>query len=1780
MRTHFSRPLLLKFFQVFFLLLFFAPDIHSQSLYINEFMASNVTAVPEIIDFDDYSDWIEIYNDSTSAINISGYYLTDNLNDPTKWQIPDNTVINAKSYFVFWADGNDNYPNNNSITYYHTNFNLSKDGEEIGLFSPDGELIDSVIFDVQISDISFGRNGDGDSNWVFFGEPTFNNTNNTNGTTTTEFSNIPQISLDAGFYNGLQNVTITSNPANALITYTTDGNRPLSSSPVYSAPIEISKNTTLRIRVFEEGKLPSKIITRSYFIDQDQNLPVLSITAFPETFFDKKIGIYTNEIKSREVPISAQYFTEDGNLVFEVDAGIRLTGQWSFNYPQKPLTIELDEKYGYNFINYQIFKDRPFTKYTSIYLRNSGTDDNIHTHFRDAFQHSLVINQMDVDCQAFQPAATFINGEYWGIYNLREKLDNNYFAAHHDVNPDNLDYLEYEFSPQPNIVEGDTEDYFALLDFMSSNSMNIEANWQYIKSKIDVNEVMNYLITEIYCDNVNWPETNSKWWKEKTPEGKWRYIFLDSDFGFGAPSYYSHFSHNMIEDLYYGKPAFSSFVFRKLLENKEFKNSFIQRFALYQEKLFSKDRVLNIFDSIKTMLNDEMIKHIDRWNNESPNIPNVAAWNYETNIMREFGEERPQYMKEHLASFFNLSGTEKINFSCNDSLMGSVFVEDVQIENNFEAEFYRYTPIKIEAVPKIGYRFVKWIGVQDSLSKSTTYTPTRTDSTIYISAIFEEDNVSIISSNIIENTTLNISGSPYFAKGNVIVNPNVSLTVDAGVEILMPENANLIIKGDIQFNGTEEQPITIKANENSGFNKWGYIFIDSATAKSNIKYVNLLQATQNKYDSSQIGAISSYKSDLLIENVTILDAPFPIFVQFGNVVIRNCKLHTEEVSDLINIKYAESALTENCDLRGNNQFDTDAIDYDNISSGIIRNNRIYNFYGFNSDGIDLGEGAKEILVEGNLILNCNDKGISVGQGSTAIVKHNIIVNCAQGLGIKDDSSYAYIDRNTFYNCDYGVASFEKNIGAGGGNAEIVNSIFSKSVLAPVFVDNLSQLKVDYSLSDNDELEGIGNIKANPQLSNNFILTQNSPAVNTGNPATELDPDGTRADIGAKYFDANYQPIVINEINYNSPIDETLEFIELYNTMTEPIDISGYKIKGVIDFTFPNGTIIGGKDFVVIAKDIPTCCDSTMPKFAWGEPSLPNDWGNLILQNNLDEELDFVSYSNKFEWPVLADGKGYSLELRNPLDENLATVNWQASSQMYGSPGQPNRLNVEGLLFINELQADNKSTVKDENAEYDDWIEIYNGSDFPINIGGLYLTDDFDDLTKHQIVRTEDESNIIIGDGHYLFWADGTPDQGINHTNFKLDKAGEQLALVYIFEKDTLIIDSVSFGNQETDFSYARKGDGEALWEIDSTPSPNEPNSRNNVLDKGILLVNGLRMNIAEVINSYENKAFWGEYKISFWDLFTTPSNGYPESLPEPKGNGIIPLDTLIGYSTVIWLGDNSPTDVNYWNTASLIKYVKMGGNFLLILKNGREYLNEEFLDRLGINWIEPENAEIRNCVPTYEGLDTVSTILTHFGAGIFDTVFTNQNSKLLFTETDSYSKPVGIGVWNKPEFGGWYKENGGNIIFLSGRPFLYNNQSLKNNVTYMLHEFLNETDIIDDIENEEQIITEYKLSQNYPNPFNPSTTIKYSIPNNTVMLNLFQHLNNSEIPNQVRDDNANVKLIVYDILGREVTTLVNQKQKPGNYEVEFNARNLTSGIYFYRITAGTFNEVKKMILLK
>ncbi|KAA3617029.1 MAG: T9SS C-terminal target domain-containing protein [Calditrichaeota bacterium] len=1714
-----------------------------QNVYINEFLASNVTTNAEILDYDDYSDWIEIYNAQDTSVDLSGYYLTDNLNEPTKHQIEEGTVIKSKGYLLFWADGMEPVDPYVSLQNLHLSFKLSNSGEEIGLYDPKGNQIDAITFGPQITDVSYGRRPDSLNIWNYFGEPTPEAANNTNGTLNTEKATIPLFSIPGGVFDNGKEVVLTNESPTATIHYTFDGSKPTSSSAEFDSWVTLNNTAVLRARVFDGDKLPGPIVTQSYIINEEPTLPVLSLAVFPGPMFGDEKGIYTNEIKKRVLPVSVDYFDKEGELGFTLDAGIRLSGQAAFHYAQKPLTISTEDRFGFEEINYKIFPSRENEKFTSIYLRNSGTPDVQYTMFRDGLQHSLVVNQFDLDMQAYQPAMTFINGDYYGIYNIREKLDADYLASHHGIDPGNIDYLEYDFGPTPIANEGDLTAYNKLIAYLNSHNLSNAENYNYIKTQIDVNEYINYLITEIFCNNTNWPNTNEKLWKERVENSKWRWVLLDLDFGFGT---YDNYTYNALSI------ATSSFIFEKLLESTDFKNEFIQRFAIYLNTVFQEERVVHIFDSLKSKIETEIPRHIERWGE----IPSYNTWKANVNVMQEFGSKRQKYQRQHILNFFGLTGTTEFTVNQTDLSAGKILLNNMIVPANYSGPHFMDAAITLKAIPIVGYKFKEWQGISNSSSDSIQVTLTDTSS---ITAVFEPSDDNVLPAVLDSDNTLTLSGSPYLVKGDLVISPNATLVLEEGTEIQMTENSSIFVYGNIIVNGSESNPVVIKPNNISGFSNWGALCIENATAPSQISHLVLKGSTKGSNLERHVGSISVNNSEIDMNYIRLENVAFPIYAQYSKVTLRNSILHSNHTSDLINVKYANATLIENNDFRGNTLFDTDAIDLDQVNGGIVRGNTIYNFTGFNSDGIDLGEGCKNILIEGNLIFNCTDKGISVGQASITNIKNNVIVNCAQGVGIKDDSSYAFIDRNTFYGNALAVASFEKNIGAGGGHADIVNSILSQSTKAPFWVDDLSVLNISYSLSDTEKMNGEGNIHSNPSFSNNFYLNSNSPAIDAGSPDT-IDPDGTRADMGAKYYDGTeHEKLMITEIHYNPANGDGFEFIEIFNSGLTTVALQGFRLSGRIEFSFPVGSQITSGEYLIVANNASTYLDKVYQVFEWTGNSLPNTGADIRLLEN-ERQVDIVSYSNKNDWVRQTDGKGPSLELRSLKMENLLNRNWRKSYVDGGTPGQKNSIQKVENIFINELLAENKSYNRDDNREYDDWIEIYNGSDQEADMGGFYLTDDLKNPTKYRITVIDPTSTIIEPGGYKLFWADKNVSQGPLHVDFKLNGNGEEIGLVRVIENDTIFIDQVSYKKQIADVSYGRKTDGGGEWVQLQLPTPDLPNAMPGLFEKGVLVVNSLAsLNSKAVYDAFANRAFWGNYPITFWDVFEAPEDGYPASLPEePAGVGYVPLDVLLQYSTVIWLGKNYfGVTVNKSNSEDFFKYVEYGGNLILLSRYGQEEYKGQLSQKMGIKWGNSGYVATQECISIDNKMTDMDLLRVQILNSVFNISLTNENSTLLFKETISFDEPKGIGAWTNPQYGGLYNENGAKIIYISGRPYWYDYNDLSSNIEYMLQHFLGESPVGIDGTETPAVIEKYELSQNYPNPFNPATTIKYALKNA-----------------------GPVKLVVYDLLGREVKTLVDEKQKSGRYEVVFNAKDLSTGLYFFRIKAGSFEETKKMVLIK
>ena len=477
--------------------IFLLPSARAQ-IQINELLAVNSTIAHDP-DFGEFSDFAELRNNTAVPIDLSGYTLTDDPAETDKWALPTLT-LQPGELLLIWTDGQDKRPGDTAFVAYknatatmtalHAGFRLSGDGEYLGLYNPQGNLMDAITYCVQAGDVSYGRNATDPSQWLYFGEPTPGAPNSPYGSALMETPGTPVFSLPEGFYDTPQMLHLSAQEPGAVIRFTYDGTTPNAQSPVFSEDFPINLNLCIKARLYVPGKMPGKVLTKSYFIYENLQMPVLSITSNAANLYDFDFGILQNAIKDREVPATIEYFEPGtGERAFLAGVGLRVFGSSIYNLPQRPISVRFKEKYGDEILKYPLFESKPIPRYTSFLLRNGGNDFNT-AYFRDGLGVHLVKGKMDIDFQDYKPCIVFINGAYNGLYELRERLDEQYIAGNHEINPDNLDYLEDSLQ----VVAGDAYDFQQLADFVQQNDLADSAVFAQVAARIDLNEFSNYLI--------------------------------------------------------------------------------------------------------------------------------------------------------------------------------------------------------------------------------------------------------------------------------------------------------------------------------------------------------------------------------------------------------------------------------------------------------------------------------------------------------------------------------------------------------------------------------------------------------------------------------------------------------------------------------------------------------------------------------------------------------------------------------------------------------------------------------------------------------------------------------------------------------------------------------------------------------------------------------------------------------------------------------------------------------------------------------------------------------------------------------------------------------------------------------------------------------------------------------------------------------------------------------------------------------------------------------------
>ncbi|MGV3636962.1 MAG: lamin tail domain-containing protein, partial [Flavobacteriales bacterium] len=1407
----------------------------SAQVIINEILAVNSTVMHDP-DLGEFADWIELRNTTAAPIDLSGYQLTQEPSGDEGWSLPPITLAPDQS-LVIWADGLGLWPGETAFVPFrnttatmsacHADFKLSGDGEWIGVLNPQGVLVDQITYGVQTSDVSFGRDASGAGTWLYFSAPTPGEANGSYGSALMVAAAAPEFSLPDGFYQGAQSLTLSTNEPGSIIRYTYDGSTPDQASPQYTGPIPLNVSLCIKARVFMEGKMPSEVITSTYLINENTQFPILSITADADELYGFDLGILQNAIKDREVPARIAFFEpESGSPAFRAGVGLRVFGTSIFNLPQRPLSVRFREKYGTEVLTYPLFPDKPIHRYSSFLLRNGGNDYNT-AYFRDGLGVNLVKGKMDIDLQDHRPCLVFINGAYQGIYELRERLDEPYIASNHEIDASNLDYLEDSLQ----VNSGDEHAYRALLDFVENHDLSDPANYAAVAEQVDLDEYLNYTILRAFI-GYRIADLNNRYWRSRDANGRqrWRWIAADLEHGFGqlGGDPVNENTIAKIAGLSGSLPGWSTVLLNKLLQNSAFRDEFIQRSAAYLNTIFSPSVSVAVLDSLEDHLQPQMPRHIGRWNTP----PSMPLWTANVDQIRTFLQQRPASYRQHITDLFGTPDGAIVSMGIVGE--GSVVVSGHTFTTDMSGPFFRDARITLQAVPAPGHRFVMWQGITGT-DAGTSLIPV--GDTAFAAVFAPMDDISIIPPLVAQDTTLAAAASPWYGLEDVVILPGARLTVEAGSTLLITDGVCFDVQGGLAMEGTADDRIQLLSDPSPSARrslygqqgKWGSIQAASPSDSILIRYTDIRDGSFGRDRALHYSTLSPYAADIVLHDASISQGLAPLIARGGSARITASTFHTfNSVNGYISLYNMEAPVIEGCTFNGNNAINTDAIDLKGIEHGVVRHNLVRGFRGSNCDGIDLGIYSDSVLVENNLIHDCSDKGISIGSQSTALIRRNVIHDCDLGVAVKDSLAVAYLDQNTLFGNRIGVACFEKSTLRGGGTAFVKNTIISASTDSSIAFDARSSIEVDHSLSDRVPLEGIGNLNTDPLLvhpsTGNFELQPGSPCIDSGDPLSPLDGDGSAADRGAYYtHQGDFGLTVhINECNYHSSsLFDQGDWIELKNRTDSTVDLSGWRIThGLHDFSLPAGTVIAPGELLVLCQD--------RQRFSQLHPGvanpigdfhfdLDNASGKIGLYGASGELVHSMRYADHRPWPPLADGRGATMELDLERESNLPT-DWRESHVLMGSPGAVNSspIDVTGL-HVNEAMASNTTTIADEFGEFEDWFELYNGSDAPLNVGGLCITDDGTRPFKWQLTLDRPEETTIPPTGFLLLWADDEP-QGTLHTNFRLSAAGEAIMIHQRDGAGYTERERFEFGEQESDVSFGRYPDGSAvLQRMQPTP---------------------------------------------------------------------------------------------------------------------------------------------------------------------------------------------------------------------------------------------------------------------------------------------------------------------------------------------------------------------------
>ncbi len=554
----------------------------------------------------------------------------------------------------------------------------------------------------------------------------------------------PVFSVENNFFNKKITVRLLAPTKGEKIYFTTDGSTPRPiRSQLYKGAITIHRTTVLKAIGISRSKT-SKVVTHTYFIrEPESDFLTVSLSLSPDKLFDPERGLFVSGKKAdetnwakpganfwskREIPVNTEIFDTTGQCVFNSQTGFRLFGGVSRLFPQKSMVIVTRKRYGKKKIKYPIFGEKGVKEFKFLVLRNSGSDFG-KSQFRDAFMTTLG-GEIGLDKQDFRPAHVYINGKYWGIYNIREKINTAYLKSHHQVEKDSIDLIEHRMT----LKKGSLKEYVKMLDFIENHDLSITTNLEHLNDLMDIDNFLNYEIAQIYFDNED-AGGNIKFWRSQRPGSRWRWILYDTDWGFGmhhAKAYRNNSLefHTKPDGPNWPNPPWSTFILRNLLKNKDFEKKFVNRFADLLNSSFKGKKVARQIDTLYRTYLPEMPRQFKRWHLSS------KTWERQVAIMKDFALKRPRYVRKHLSKKFKAGKLRKIYIDA--STGGKIVINDfLPVQKYFSGIYFQHIPITVKAVPQRGYRLSHWEGIEmdEATTELTLLLP---EKPLHLKAVFEK----------------------------------------------------------------------------------------------------------------------------------------------------------------------------------------------------------------------------------------------------------------------------------------------------------------------------------------------------------------------------------------------------------------------------------------------------------------------------------------------------------------------------------------------------------------------------------------------------------------------------------------------------------------------------------------------------------------------------------------------------------------------------------------------------------------------------------------------------------------------------------------------------------------------------------------------------------------------------------------------------------------------------------------------------------------------------------